>query len=1013
MVFFFGLIGLSAFAQETITGTITGPQGNPLPGVNVVQKGTNNGVSADFDGNYSITLREGSDILVFSSLGFAEVEETVGNRTTIDISMQEDSESLDEVVVIGYASVSREKVLGALSTVKSEKIVQAAPTSAFDGIQGRLSGVQIQSNGGPGAGFDIRIRGTSTFSGGDNSPLYVVDGQQLDNIDNIDPQDIASLEVLKDGATAAIYGARGANGVVLITTKSGKKGEVKIDVTGLTGVTSLIGAIPVANTRQRLFYEDNRRGNNESLTGNQRDSLNQLLRNSFDLQDLITRAGIRNQVNVAVSGGGEKSSAYMNVGFLNDEGIVVNSDYKRITTRFKVDYTPSEKITVGSNLNVSFEEQNGLNEGQVFQQLVERIAYFPVFEPDGSFTPEIAGRQNPVAEANLRTLKERNWRAQNFSFAQYNITPSFSIKSTLGLNFRLRKNNQFNPILTNNPNSPIPTGSLRDRLNYDIQQENFFNYNNEFGKHTVGVFGGMQIQRFSFEGFDIEANFNSDAVETFNNVVPTSLAINTNNSINENNSLFSLFGGFNYDFDNRYLVGATFRRDGSSRFGPENKYGLFPSATLGWRVSNESFLEGNQILNNLLLRASYGVTGNQQIDNYDFSSAYLPGYIYDGISGVVPTRLGNSVIRWEETESINLGFDLGMFQNRFTLNFDVWKKNTNDLLANVPLPEETGYSGIRRNVGSLENRGIDISLNGTILQTPDFRWNSSFNFSFQENEVTQLDGGTPFESGQYRIEEGQPIGNIYGFKNLGIFQYDESNAFTDDGVQLNPNFDANGEFVNYTLNGQEFTGDVNQLENAGNVLEGGDIIWDDVDGDFDITAEDRQTIGNGLPKFFGGFSNEFIYKNLSLSFLLDYTLGNDIYRRYDEQREDLNSSNETPGPDRIEGAWMNPGDITVYPRLNRVPQNRERPNSFFVTDGSYIKLRFVRLNYSLPSSVIDRLGWLKQMSFNVSLNNFLTWTNYPGYNPELGTRGNPLQPGLDQLRYPNEREVILGLSFQL
>lgn len=1011
---FFGLLSLSLTAQnKTVSGTITGPQGSPLPGVNVVQKGTSNGVSADFDGNYSITLVEGSNILVFSSLGFAEVEETVGTRTTINVTMQEDSESLDEVVVIGYAQVEREKVLGALSSAKSEQIVQAAPTSAFDGIQGRLSGVQIQSNGGPGAGFDINIRGTSTFSGGDNSPLYVVDGQQLDNIDNIDPNDIESLEVLKDGATAAIYGSRGANGVVLITTKSGKRGDITVDVTGLTSVTSLIGAVPVANTRQRLFYEDNRRGDNESLTGNQRDSLNLLFRNSFDLQDLITRAGIRNQVNVAVSGGGEKTSAYWNVGFLNDEGIVVNSDYKRINNRFKVDFRPNEKITIGSNLNVSFEEQNGLSEGQVFQQLVERIAYFPVFEPDGSFTPEIAGRQNPVAEANLRTIKERDWRGQSFSFAEYKITPSLSIKSTLGLNFRYIKNNQFNPILVNNPRSPIPTGSVRDRLNYDVQQENFFNYNNKFGLHTLGLFGGMQIQRFSFEGFEIEANFNSDDVQTFNNADPTSLAINTGRTINSDNSLFSLFGGFNYDFDNRYLVGATIRRDGSSRFGPENKYGLFPSATLGWRISNEAFLRDSNTLSKLLLRASYGVTGNQQIDNFEFVSAFAPGFIYDGISGVAPTRLGNTTIQWEETESINLGFDLGMFQNRLTVNFDVWRKNTTSLLADVPLAEESGYEGIRRNVGSLENRGIDLSVGGTVLQTEDFRWNSNFNFSFQENEVTELFEGTPFESGQYRVEEGEPIGNIYGFKNLGIFRYDESNAFTDDGVQLTPNFNASGEFVNYTLNGQEYTGDFNQLENANNVLQGGDIIWDDVDGDFNITADDRQIIGNGLPKFFGGFSNEFIYKNLSLSFLFDYTLGNDIYRRWDEQRNDLNSSNETPGPDRIENAWMNPGDITVYPRLNREPQNRERPNSFFVTDGSYIKLRFVRLNYNMPTQLIDRLGWLKGMSFNVSLNNFFTWTNYPGYNPELGNRGNPLQPGLDQLRYPNEREIILGLSFKL
>ncbi|NER17831.1 SusC/RagA family TonB-linked outer membrane protein [Spongiivirga citrea] len=1001
-------------AQRTITGAVTDANGVPLPSVNVLQKGTKNGVAADFDGNYAIKLIPGQEILVFSYIGFKSKEVAINAQDVINVSLEEDAENLDEVVIIGYAAVQREKVLGAVGTVKSENITQAAPTSAFDGIQGRLSGVQIQTNGGPGAGFDVRVRGTSTFGGGDNSPLYVVDGQQLDNIDNIDPNDIASLEVLKDGATAAIYGSRGANGVVLITTKSGRAGDLDVQVNALTGITSLIGSIPVANTRERILYEDLRRGPNDALTGNQRDSLNLLLRNSFDLQDLITRASVRNQVNVAVSGGGEKARAYWNVGFLDEQGVVINSDFKRINSRFKIDFTPNDKLKIGTNLNVSFEEQNGLNENQVFQQLVERIAYFPVFEPNGSFTPEIAGRQNPVAEAELRTIRTRSYRAQNFNYIQYEFIPNLTIRSTLGINLRYRRFNEFNPILVNNPRNQVATGAYRDRLEYDVQQENFFNYDNVWGKHTFGAFAGMQTQKFWFEGLRLSTNFVTELIPTFNNVDPETLAVTTgtNNTEDRTSALFSLFGGFSYDFDNRYLIGATIRRDGSSRFGIDTRYGVFPSATVGWNISNESFLSDSQTVNNLLIRASYGVTGNDDIGDYDFTSTYVPGATYNGVSGIAPSRLGNSSIKWEETESLNLGLDLGMFKNRLRLNLDFWTKTTTDLLANVPLPEESGFASVRRNVGSLENRGIDISLGGTILKTADFSWNSSFNISFQENEVTELFENTPFESGQYFIEEGQPIGNIYGFKNLGIFPYNESNAFTPEGVQLTPNFDAAGTFVNYTLNGSEYTGDVNQLRNAGRTLEGGDIYWDDIDNDFDITVDDRQILGNGLPTTFGGFSNDFTYKDLSLSFLLEYSFGNDIYRRYDEQRNDLNSSNETPGSDRILNAWLNPGDITVYPRLNRVPQNRERPNSFFVTDGSYIKLRFVRFNYNLPKRIIDKVGWAKRLSFNMSLNNFLTWTNYPGYNPELGSRGNPLQPGLDQLRYPNEREVILGVNLQ-
>ncbi|MEM8510578.1 MAG: TonB-dependent receptor, partial [Bacteroidota bacterium] len=438
----------------------------------------------------------------------------------------------------------------------------------------------------------------------------------------------------------------------------------------------------------------------------------------------------------------------------------------------------------------------------------------------------------------------------------------------------------------------------------------------------------------------------------------------------------------------------------------------FPSGSIGWRVSNEEFLKGSAIVNNLLIRFGYGETGNDRIGDFEFTSAFEPGAIYNGISGVLPTRLGNPDLSWESTNQTNIGLDLGMFRNRLTLAVDLYRKDTEDLLANVPLPEESGFGSIRQNVGAVRNQGIEIALGGTILTTKNFSWNSNFNITFQENEVTRLAGGTAFQSGDYIIEEGEPIGNIFGFKNLGVFPFSESNAFTDDGVQLTPNFDAGGEFVNYTLNGQEFTGNVNQLRNDGRVLEGGDIFWDDIDGDFVITNDDRQVIGNGLPLAFGGFFNDFTYKTISLSFLLDYTLGNDIWRRWDELRNDLNSANETPGPDRIEGAWLNPGDITVYPRLNRVPQNRDRPNSFFVTDGGFIRLRFVRLGYDVPKSALEQLGFLKQCSFFVSGNNLLTWTNYPGYNPELGTRGNPLQPGLDNLRFPNDREVIFGINLK-
>ncbi|QCW99538.1 TonB-dependent receptor [Aggregatimonas sangjinii] len=1005
------LLSYSAVAQTTVSGTVSATDGTPIPAVNIVQKGTTNGVSSDFDGNYTIRMQGGSQILVFSSLGFATKEMEVGDRNTLNVTLEEDSENLDEVVVIGYAPVSRKKVLGALASVKSEEIVQATPTSAFDAVQGKLAGVQILTNNGPGGGFDISIRGVSTFGAG-TSPLYVVDGQQLENIDNLDPNDIKTLEVLKDGATAAIYGSKAANGVVLITTKSGRQGDLKIDVSTVTGYSTLVGDLPVANSAQRLDYVRTRTNRDpENLTGEERDSLGLLNRNSFDLQDLVTRPSTRTQTNVALSGGGEKGTFYWNTGYLDEQGIVINSGYKRLNTLLRIDANVSSKLKAGTRINLSFEDRNGTREADVFRQIVQRIPNFPLFEPNGDFTPTIAGRRNPLAAATINTVRDRRWRTQVFNYAEWAIFPNVKLKSTLGINFSLRKREDFIPSLAQgNPSNP-PTGQLRENLDYDIQQENFVNYSNSWGDHDFAAFAGMQIQRWNLEYLEVGGQFVSSDIRTFNNVDPLNLGIDSGTGTEKHN-LFSLFGGFNYDYKNKYLLSASVRRDGSSRFGDENEYGLFPAASIGWRISNENFLKESTTVNNLLLKASYGEIGNERIANYAFTSALVPGANYTA-PGVSQSRIGNPELSWESTTSVNLGLELDMFRNRLNLGIDFWEKTTTDLLAQVPLPEESGFSSLLQNVGAIENRGIDFSIGGDILRTDKFVWNSNFNISYLENEVTELAGGTAFFNGDYQIAEGEPIGNIFGFENTGIFQYTESNAFTDDGVQLTPNFDGDGNFVDYSLNGAPFSGNVNQLSSNGSVLEGGDIIWADLNGDFNIDpANDRKVIGNGLPEFFGGWSNTFRYGDFTLSTLFDYSLGADIWARWDEDRNDLRSSNQTPNPIFIENAWREEGDVTVWPRLNRVPQLRNRPNSFYVQNGDWIKLRYVRLNYNFPRTFIDKVDWLGALSVNLAVNNVLTWTEYTGYNPELGRRGNPLRVNQDDLRYPNDREIILGLNFQ-
>lgn len=1036
----------NAQAQKQISGIVLDQSGIPLPGVNIVQQNTNNGAVTDFDGKYSISLQQGGKVLVFSYVGFKEKLVTVGDKSTLDVTLEEDVAGLEEVVVIGYAPVAREKVLGAVSTVKSESIAEASPVDALQGVQGKVSGVQILSNNGPGEGFDIKVRGVSTLTEGATGPLYVVDGQQTFDIDNLDPSDIASLEVLKDGATAAIYGARAANGVVVITTKSGKAGKVSLTVNTTTGVNTLVGQIPVSNAEQRLIQERFNDRNRATPRGNLRDSLSLLLRNSPDIQELITRPAVRHQTNITLRGGGEKATFYWNTGFINEDGIINESSYKRFNTRLKVDVKASEKIKAGTLINGSFENIDGLNVRTAFNQILRRVPFLPIRDPDGSLVPSVPGFRtvNPLAVAEEATNNQRKFRASNFNYVQYQILPQLSIKSTLGIDFDFRKFRTFNPATLNPnfvPNSTtiFDTGFERFDLRYAIQQENFLNFKQKWGDHDLSAFAGMQIQVNASENLKVDSNFNNELIRTFNNTQVGTLESDNRGgdaTRDTKSNIYSLFAGFNYDYANKYLLGATIRRDGSSRFGDNNKFGYFPSLTLGWRLSEEGFLSDSDVVNNLLIRGSYGVVGNDRIGDFDSFDQLNPNFIYNGQTGFGATALGNNDLKWEETESFNVGLDLAMFKKRLNINVDVWRKNTKDLLANQQLPEESGFASVRSNLGTIRNEGIDFNITGTVLKNKNFSWNAGFNIGLLRNEVTSFDA--PINLRAYRVEEGQPIGNIIGFRENGVFQYDESNAFITEGtgddartVQLFPNFDNNGFFLgtysreNGDLFPVENNGDIRQLTDAnGVVLRGGDFIWKDANNDFIIDRENdgQEILGNGLATAFGGFSHNFKYKNFTMQLLFDYSFGNDIYREYDHERNSLRANIFTPSPDRILNAWSNQGDITPFAtldrgrRINRIDfpgGNSQTASSLYVTDGSFIKWRYTRFGYNVPKKTLNsfNLG-LKKLSLNLAVNNVLTWTNYEGYNPEFGTRGNPLQPGFDTLRFPNDREILLGLSVQ-
>jgi TonB-dependent starch-binding outer membrane protein SusC len=845
-----------------------------------------------------------------------------------------------------------------------------------------------------------------------------VDGQQLEDINNLNPNDIASMEVLKDGASAAIYGSKSANGVVIITTKSGKSDDLKVNVDFNHVISTLGSNLPLANTKQRFIYENIRAGRDPNAIVNT-DTLNILYQYSPDVQAYLYKPSSRNQLNVGLSGGKNGISFYWNNSILDEQGTIINTSYQRFSTRLKVDADVKKRITLGTTLNLSYELKKGINEGSVFEHLIARIPYFPLFEPDRSYSPEIAGRQNPLAEADKTVRDTRNFRVQSQSFVQLNIAPGFTFKSTLGVNFRLAKYNNFDPTIVQTIGRPAQ-GSEAYELSHDLQQENFFTFRRKKGVNNITAILGNQIQYWNFETTDLRAiAFSSDNIQTFNNVATFDLAgTNTGKSVH---SLTGFFGSLSYDYKGKYLINGTLRRDGSSRFGEDRRYGWFPSGSIGWRISGENFMKNSQsVFSNLLVKASIGTNGNERMGNernpIDYASQllYSPGAYYNGVNTYSLTQLSNPSLGWESTQSTNFGINATMLKSRLDIEVDFWRKDTKDLLYNVPLPKESGFSTIRRNIGAIRNEGIDISLNAVPYRTKDFEWSANFNITFLRNKVLELAQGTKFESGAFLIEEGQPLGNIYGYKNMGIFPYNESNAFTNDGRQLTPVFDDAGKFSKYSLDGADYTGKVNQLRLGSTLLQGGDIYWADLNNDFLIDGQnDRTIIGNGTAKYFGGINNDFRYKGLTLSVLIDYNFGNQIYRQYDFLRNDLNSANETPSPDRIDLSWRKAGNVAPFATLDRNRSNNAiGPNSQYISGGDYVRWRSLRINYNVPPALYGKAKWLSNVSFNFSVNNLMTFTNYPGYNPDLGTT-NALQTGIDNLKYPNRRDFILGLRFQL
>ncbi len=850
-----------------------------------------------------------------------------------------------------------------------------------------------------------------------------MDGIPLDDIDGINPTDIASMEILKDAASAAIYGSRSANGVIIITTKQGEAGKPRIDVKYNHSWGTLSHKLAQANRADRRYYDNARRqyfldnniGNADESIQMIQDSLNVFFNVDNDYQDMILQTAQKDQVDISVGGGSDKIKYFINTGYFNERGIVPNTAFQRLTTRINSDYKPVKWMNMGSRIALTYSKKEGINENALLNAMLSRRPYFSTYYPDGSLVGVFNGQKNPIAQVEYTTDFTDAYKGNFYQFFEFDIYKGLKFRTNINANFSLSKRKKLYPSIITDEWQKSNEGGSYNYLGWNWMNEDYFSYSHKWGDHNFSAMAGFSAQRWSNQNeILVGTNSSTDYIYTMN-AFASNLTQTSTGTWQTSHSLASLFARITYDYKGRYLLTANVRRDGSSRFAENNKWGNFPSASVGWRISDEKFMQfAKPTLDDAKIRVSYGVTGNESIGNYDYVYTYSPSTIYDGVGGVSATRIGKDNLKWEETKQFDIGLDLSFWNSRLTATFDYYDKYTSGLLADYELPKESGFSTMKTNVGEVSNRGFEVAIAGDIIRTKNFRWNASFNISRNINQIERLSEGKAYLEGDlWWMQEGGRIGDFYGYKYINVFQYDESNAFAEGSwQQLTPVFE-NGVFQNkYLLNGTEYTGKVLQktLPN-GKPFRGGDINWEEPEGSRDgiIDDNDRMIIGNALPDVTGGLSTQFTYKDWSLFISFYYSLGGEIYNFGEHNRNMFKYTGTTPSPDVIYNTWLKQGDIALYPRpYNDEYDNARYANSFYVEDGSFIRLQNVRLSYNLPKNWCRKCG-VKGINLYAFVNNALTWTKYSGFDPEFST-SDPLQIGRDNYRYPKKREYGVGMS---
>lgn len=996
--------------------------GEPLIGATVAEPGTSNGTVSGSGGEFSLRLsKRGAEVQV-SFIGY-QTRTVRAQADHLRIELVADAQQIDEVMVVAYGTMKKRDITGAVTSLSEEAIERKMASNVFEAMQGQVAGVHITAGSGqPGESASVNVRGISTFSAEGVKPLFVVDGIPMEDIDGINNSDILSIEVLKDAASAAMYGSRSANGVFIITTKGGETRAPRVELKYYHSWGKLSHKLAQAtradrrnyDLKRRAFFLENKIGTPDESYMIIQDSLNASFNIDNDYQDILFQWGQKDQVDLSVSGGSDKIKYYGSTGYYNERGIVPNTGFQRLTARVNTDYKANNWLTLHTRVSLGYSQKNGINEGQLMTAMLSRRPYFNLYYPDGSLAGVFQGQKSPLAQVEYTTDRTEYYKGNFYQGFEIRLAKGLTFSTNINANFYLDKRRRVYPSMITDEWQKSNTGYSNDNLNWNWLNENVLTYKNSWGGHNFTAMVGFSEQQWRYDRNVMSGIDSSSDFLTTMNAFSANLVLSETGAWQQNHAMASLFARVNYDYKSRYLVQATVRRDGSSRFSKQNRWGNFPSVSAAWRISDEEFMKfSRRVLDDAKVRVSWGITGNEQIGNYDYLYSYATGDIYDGIGGVYPARLAVDNLRWEETRQTDVGLDLSFFGQRLTLTADYYDKYTDGLLANLELPKESGFDRMRTNIGEVRNRGFELTIAGDLVRTRDFRWNASFNISRNWNSIEKLSTGEPYLEGDlWWMQEGGSIGDFYGYKQIGIFRYDQSNAFTPGTwQQLTPVFEG-GEFRGYMLDGQAYTGDVVQkkLPN-GKPFRGGDINWEEAPGSRDgiIDENDRMILGNALPTYTGGLSTTFTYKNLSLFVSFYYSFGAKIYNDAEHQRNMFKYSSTTPSPEVINNIWVHQGDAALYPRpYNDEYNNARYANSFYLEKGDFIRLQNLRLSYDLPERWL-KSARIKTLQVYFFANNPLTWTAYSGYDPEFSS-SNPLQIGKDTYRYPKKREFGLGLN---